>query len=375
MTDELRDRIARALRDEWAGFPVVELPIEAGWLAKADAVLGVLSPTDGWEQVGTFYRRLYEQGPGQWLFAVWPDEIPTEDAFPIESTPAFRRVDGAAPQPDEGGGAETAPAVGTVDSVAHGSAPLAAPQPDELIPSRVETRRHDPERDGPSPWAAPQPDPYDAWFDSLTPEDQAREVAMRDAYPSARLILDAAPPDGEVERLWALLGRYGAHEATCPVRLHGHRRCACGFLAALSGSPTRRKTACRCATSNEYHAYWCPQYVPPPIVNATGREERCPTCRNAFRIWLYKPGTVDLCDDVWHEEDLTRPEPVATLRCIVCKTEQPLYSHDDGATVDITAATGWVIIPDEGWMFCPVHVNNDEADDAPTVHEWGSGVL
>jgi hypothetical protein len=243
MTDELRDRIAGALRcRRCEGECPYAYPDEFCQCARdADAVLGVLSPTDGWEQ------NFYADG--------------TPHLF--NGAPTFRRVDGAA-QPDEGGGAETAPAVGTVDAVAHGSAPLAAPRPEawlEAVCAEV-NRNNDYGQ-----WASQL---HGGWGNDAQVTELVRNIVRladleRGAFgwplaapPERPKTMDTglvevrpmpAPPDGEVERRLRNLveeARSNQHQyvdrSGQRVRVPSDDWCD-RARAALSGSTTRTEDA------------------------------------------------------------------------------------------------------------------------------------
>jgi hypothetical protein len=89
MTDELRDRIARALHR----FDTDTDEALANWpwyQRKADAVLGVLSPTDGWEATTAWWCEQKER----------PVFAHHSCSTPEKHQRLYRRVDGAAPQPE-----------------------------------------------------------------------------------------------------------------------------------------------------------------------------------------------------------------------------------------------------------------------------------
>jgi hypothetical protein len=225
MTDELRNRIAQALQDAWG---------PGSFHAKyemADAVLGVLSPTDGWEQVGwlTRHGRTYESR----------HRVPDEDARQFGWEPLFRRVDGAAPQPEW---ASMADAAAWAHSVLDRPA---APQPERC----------------------PHPEPGSIgalshcihWHNA---EDNMVPCCWCGSTEDDSGSCPLAPPDGEVERLRAALRE--ANEALDAFFYPKARRI---LRDALSGSTTRREERpCECPTQVvTYHDERCPLVDAPAV--------------------------------------------------------------------------------------------------------------
>jgi hypothetical protein len=180
MTDELRDRIARALyeREHDEMYPwerVVQYGIGKRYFDQADAVLGVLSPTDGWEQVG--WRS--ESGL---LWAM------TQGSAERGDEPLFRRVDGAAPQPDELDKSDAARAETQVF--------IKDDRPD--LPRSMLVERIDELWRFLSAHGFSQDD-IDAWECGDADGDHGT-AARFNVGCRCSLCLVAAPPDGEVER-------------------------------------------------------------------------------------------------------------------------------------------------------------------------------
>jgi hypothetical protein len=198
MTDELRDR----LREQIAG--VISDNIPGEWMSTAhvgraaDAVLGVLSPTDGWEQdegeviptandvvrcLNDVRRGSYED---QEAFSVAQRILRSHEEL-------RRRVDGAAPQPEP----------------AYNPEPVVCPR---CLSAKCETRLMT-RFDSVNGWTDPC---SHGWHDECGPP--------------------AVPPDGEVERLRSALEGVRTLLRTGSVALAN-----AVIDAALSGSTTRRE--------------------------------------------------------------------------------------------------------------------------------------
>jgi hypothetical protein len=266
MTNELRDRIARALHeDAWPRVAWDEChdSIRSHWRAKADAVLGVLSedgaaatqstdPTDGWEQVG-------------WRHAERGDLIIYEaDAAMMAGygwEPVFRRVDGATPHPDVALWRERAIYAEAQCEEMRGRLNVAPPAAlAALVREFVDEAVNGDHFCGgvPTEWtdrlsavlgdgAASQPEPYTnaegwtrtdseigPWSTAAPPDGEVerrdRDMDRQDIIAQERMIRAL---NGEVEHLRTALAKYGRHIAGQCTGTITHR-CTCGLIAALS---------------------------------------------------------------------------------------------------------------------------------------------
>jgi hypothetical protein len=249
-------------------------------------VLGVLSPTDGWEQVGMWNEMMGAHNED-------------EDCPIVQCVAVFRRVDGAEADPDLGtcpyfahytdqtplpegwacGDCVDEPACvtnepteGWLSRRVDGAAPqpVVYPQAVEAMEDVIVSARAligrlrgaltDLVR------AVEEPGWADRGIDAL---NAAHELLGDGAAPQRcplcggtkeSLLTDghgmpcdhpfhedrAVPPGGEVERLQAALVKFGRHLERCngfPATSDEEvlRNCDCGFVAALSGSTTRRE--------------------------------------------------------------------------------------------------------------------------------------